>query len=219
MALKKRSAKHLILFAIVFGMALLVWFQPRLRTHAEQMYFDLSHTNSSVHSKAQIDSVLNAFQVIEQHKLPKGYLTAAGFGQAKYRRMAKNMQYYTIHKKDCYRHIVGNIRIKDLISKDSLFYQTKYASDQLLYWGIDKRILYKIQDLQASLIAKNFNPDAFTIVNGHRYPNYNARIGGASKSRHIVGEAVDMYIGDIDKSGFLYTRKTRKLFWIYAKSK
>ena len=60
------------------------------------------------------------------------------------------------------------------------------------------------------MTQKEYDRDNFWIHYGHRHPHLNEAVGGASKSRHIVGEAVDMVIGDINKDG-LYTDEDKQI--------
>jgi hypothetical protein len=40
-----------------------------------------------------------------------------------------------------------------------------------------------------------------SIKHGFRHPAYNHQIGGASKSRHQFGEAIDLLVGDVNGDG------------------
>ena len=77
----------------------------------------------------------------------------------------------------------------------------KGGYSQPIYWLIDKKILYKTLELQDSLRSKDYDPHGFSISNGHRHPHYNDQIGGASKSQHLWGKAIDIKIKDINKDG------------------
>ncbi|MFK7970017.1 MAG: DUF882 domain-containing protein [Bacteroidia bacterium] len=209
----KRRLKRLILICLSITLLLsggLYIFYPKSRVYPERLWFDSFNENPAINSQAEVADILASFPELSQAELPAAYKRAGGFGESKYRNITKGLRYFVIQKKDCYRRIAGNIRIMDLMSRDSMFHKTSYASDQAIYWGIDKRILNKILELRALLKAKGYDPNAFSAVNGHRYPRYNERIGGASKSRHIRGEAVDMYIGDINRDG-RYTKADKAI--------
>ncbi len=170
-------------------------------TRAEQFYFDWTNENRYVGSAAEIEKILSGFPITDLEHLPPQYIQATKMGNSKYKPMLKSHRFFKIKKKDVYRKIVGNTRIKDLISRDDYFYNTKYNSSEWLFWGIDKRVLFKVSALQDSLEKKGYNRNGFSIGHGHRHPAFNEKIGGAPKSCHILGEAVDMNIQDINKDG------------------
>ena len=66
----------------------------------------------------------------------------------------------------------------------------------------NEKIFYKTLELQDELEKLGYDPHGFTIVNGHRHPAYNERIGGASLSRHMKGEAVDITVDDVNMDGY-----------------
>ena len=96
------------------------------------------------------------------------------------------------------------------MDKDKFYRKAKYGSDAYIYWGTKKDILVKLLELQIILKEKKLNWETIKINSGHRTPRTNIEIGGASKSRHIAGEAIDMKIGDIDNNGF-YSDKDKQL--------
>lgn len=56
-------------------------------------------------------------------------------------------------------------------------------------------------DLILTLDEQGYDKYGFTVRESHRPPRYNAARGGASKSQHIWGTAVDIVIRDINKDG------------------
>jgi uncharacterized protein YcbK (DUF882 family) len=69
------------------------------------------------------------------------------------------------------------------------------------YSCIDKRVLIKFLELMHTLNKEGYNSSAIKLRSGHRHPKRNYYIGGASQSRHIYGEAIDIRVGDINKDG------------------
>lgn len=193
------KTKFIVLFAILtVG---LLYFIPQGRILIEKTFYDFIHKNEYVSSKKQARKVLDQFEHIPARSLPKTYLTSTGMALPRYRKMISGMSFFKLTKKDTYKKIAGNIRIMDLLSKDAGYYTLFYWSKKEIYWGIKPAIIDKVIDLQKALEREGYNKNAFTIRNGHRYPLYNEKKGGASKSRHIVGGAVDMVIGDINEDG------------------
>lgn len=115
--------------------------------------------------------------------------------------MCKDQLFYVLTKKDTYRKIAGHVRMIDLIARDEQLHELHYWSDEPVYLGIDEQIVYRLIALQDALARSGYNPDALLVRFGHRHPKLNKEAGGASKSRHIVGEALDISIEDIDGDG------------------
>ncbi len=185
---------------LVLGLITLIWLYGIERL--EQGIYDLNNENNYVRSQKEIDQILGRFKVVSFNQLPLSFKKRTKMDQAKYQAMVRTQKFYVIHKKDMYRRIVGNYRIKDLFSRDFEYHTTYYYDEKTpLYWGIDKRILYKILLLQNVLSNNNYDRNALYISFGHRSPQLNELIGGAALSRHIAGEAVDLTIGDVNKDG------------------
>lgn len=185
---------------LVLGLITLIWLYGIERL--EQGIYDLNNENNYVRSQKEIDKILGRFKIVSYDQLPLSFKMRTKMDQAKYQAMVRTQKFYVIHKKDMYRRIVGNYRIKDLFSRDFEYHTTYYYDEKTpLYWGIDKKILYKILLLQNVLSNNNYDRNALYISFGHRSPLLNELIGGASLSRHIAGEAADLTIGDINKDG------------------
>ncbi len=182
----------------------------RTRVFIETIYFDMTHDNKDIHSKEDLLEILNGFEMVKRDKLPKEYLKSSKMGMDKYSRMTQRMTFYKITKKDTYKKIVGNLRIKNFVSRDYMYYNASYQSDDVIYWGIKKEILFKLLELKNILEKRNYNFYNIKINSGHRTPYKNEKVGGASKSRHIVGEAIDLKIGDINNDG-KYTDEDKEI--------
>ncbi len=196
----------LILVLCVFGLKK-YW---RTNSHLEAIYFDWTHDNPSIDSPAALQEMLDQFERKSLADLPDSYLQKTKMKEAKYSEMLGAMHFYEIKKKDCYRKIVGDFRIKDFIAKDQFFRNRTYTSSTPLYWGIQPEILHKLMELKIILEKRKLNWKGIKINSGHRTPHHNEAVKGASKSRHIVGEALDLKIGDVDNSGF-YTEADKAI--------
>jgi len=208
--MKKR---YLLLALILIGLtafALALAFHWELRDKVESIVYDFIYENNYVSTPKQIEQTLSQFQVVPLSQLPPKYLKQSKLGDKKYRPIVRKLQFFKILKRDVYQKIVGNNRIKSILTKDTRYRNSWFFSKDTLFLGIDKKVLFKVLELQAQLENKDYDKDAFFINSGHRTPAYNKAIGGASKSRHMKGQAIDMTIGDINKDG-IYTKEDKKI--------
>lgn len=180
-----------------------VYHNVRLNAYLQRMLYDLKHKPQAVQSKKDINKVLKTLEHISYKNLSSEYLKLTKSDEPKYKRMLQSSTYYLVKKSDLFRPIVGRFRIQDFIPKDEfygrLILNKSNATD--LVWLLNKKLLYKMLELLETLEKENYDSTAFVIRRGHRHPAWNEKVGGASKSRHIMGEAVDIVIGDIDKNG------------------
>lgn len=119
----------------------------------------------------------------------------------KYSKLVSGMQFYKINKKLSQQKVVGNFRIKKFVARDQNYRQSSYFNNNDIYWGINPEILHKLMELKNIFAENNNNWNEMKVTSGHRSLARNEKMGGASKSRHILGEAVDLHIGDIDRDG------------------
>ncbi len=206
----------ILLVIILISGVLLFWSEPR--NIIEQFSYDLMNANEYVSSEKQLNAILSSFPVIKFSEIHEEFQVYSKMKSKVYYPLIKKSKFYVIKKKDLYRRIVGNNRIKDIISKEPKYLNTWYFSDTELYLGIDKRILHKALELQHLLSEKGLNKDGFKIRSGHRTPVHNERVGGASKSRHIKGEALDLIIGDINND-HVYTVEDKEIVLKLCKNK
>lgn len=68
-----------------------------------------------------------------------------------------------------------------------------------------KKVVEKLQKLCQSVLevvrAKVGKP--VTILSGYRCPRWNAKVGGVQRSRHMNGEASDIFVADTDLRALL----------------
>ncbi len=170
-----------------------------------QYKYDLQNNNKDVTSIAEIENILDDFPIIPIDSLSPSYLKYTKSNHRKYKRMLKGSIYYVVPKQDVNRKIAGRFRIKDFMCKDKYF-----NSNQDLYWLMDKKVLFKTIELLDSLESRGLNKDGFYVNNGHRHPRRNEKIKGASQSKHIKGQAVDIVIQDINNDG-KHTKKDKDI--------
>ena len=196
-----------LLVGFLFVSYLFFW---RVKRVVNGYLYDWSHTNPPIESIKGVDQILAEYDQISYNDLNENFLKKTQSHQPEFRTMLRKSTYYKIPTKDIYRRIVGPFRIYNFVSRDAFFRKSPFSSKTDILWLIDKRILYKAIQLRQTLKAQGYNPNGFQVVNGHRNPKHNARVGGASRSRHIKGEALDLAIGDINNDG-RYTKEDKKI--------
>jgi uncharacterized protein YcbK (DUF882 family) len=166
-----------------------------------QWKYDLFNNNPYVNEANQIQEILNSYPSVSIQDVDSNYLKQTQQNVEPFKSMLKNAVFKRIPNSEIHRKIVGNFRVKDFLPKDDYFKQALYLKNDSLYWLIDEKLLYLVLAFQDELSAQGHNRDAFVITNGYRHPKFNVQVGGASESRHIVGEAVDITAKDINDDG------------------
>lgn len=185
-----------LLLAIAVGCYLF----PVPRFEMEQKLYQAFADDESITTQAAVDGVLSEFPVINRADLPADFLLRTEINKLKFRKLSPE-KFFVIRKKDLYRKVAGHLRIRHLFAVDQQDRAGFYFSQQPLFWGIDPEILYKVVELRIGLEAQGYHPEAFRCNYGYRHPVLNEAVGGASLSRHIAGDALDLVIDDIDRNG------------------
>ncbi len=199
--MRRKIILLLFLFLISAGAWICVQHLWQVREVLLLWSHDARYDSAPVNSRESIDKVLSELQVLPYSSLEQEYLNQSKSTEAKYVKMCKNLNYYMVTREQLHHVIVGSFRLKDFICTDASYKQCVTNNREHITCALDKRIFYKTLDLIQSLEQKGHDPSAFSVKNGHRHPAYNEQIGGASLSRHIRGEAVDIVVADIDKNG------------------
>lgn len=191
-----------LLFLII--LSYLAWRLTPIKENVHQIYYDWSTKQQPVRTKAAIDKILQQLEEISYQDLEEDYLSNTQSDLPKFKRMLDKGIYYRVKGTQIFQYIVGGFRIKDFLPRDDYYYEhlSNLNDQEHLNWLVNKELLYKFLELQDALFKLDYNEEGFTIVNGYRHPAYNLSVGGASKSRHIKGEAVDIYIQDINDDGW-----------------
>ena len=167
-----------------------------------QWQYDKFSGQKPVESKEGLDSVLSTLEKLTYSDLSDHYKERTG-NIGVFKEMVEDGTFYRIRKQDAAKFIVGSIRLGSLLTHDG-YRHNKIDLNRKSYqqiWLIDKHLLYKLLELKLELSEKGFDPDGFAVRGGHRHPTHNKLIGGASKSQHIAGKAVDIVITDINQDG------------------
>jgi len=96
----------------------------------------------------------------------------------------KGMIEVTPENKDFY--ISAHFQLKDFL--------VKQASDYPKYVLIGDKLIYKLELIYQKLEEEGYVNPHIHVMSGYRTPYYNARIGNGKSSRHIYGDAADIYI-------------------------
>lgn len=133
--------------------------------------------------------------------MPEWYLVYSGNNTVNV--FIQYREFYKVSGTDGLMFIAGHFRIMDFLPKDS-FYKKSLAClpagcDQ--YWLMEASVLHKFLDLILWMRKNGYNDSAISINHGYRHPTYNKEVGGAGKSHHMQGEAIDIKVGDIDRNG------------------
>jgi len=195
-----------LLLAIIFCIYLFKFSQENIL----QFLYDRSHNNLSLSKPSEISNFLKEFPILEYNNLDKDYLEETRSGEKKYKIILSSCNYRIIKRDDFFKKIVGNFRIKDFVCQDGAYRECLSKHNKEFYWLIDEKLLQAVNNLQTSLKNKGYDHEAFYIKSGHRHPKRNVEVKGASSSRHIKGQAVDIYIKDINKDG-KYTSEDKKI--------
>jgi len=203
-----KQNKKLRDFFLVIILFLLVWHFSPAKELMYQFIYDVQTRQQPIQHKRDIDRVLRKLETVPVEFLDSTYLDWAKITQPTYHKILKNTTFYSVPGKYIFQFLVGNFRIKHFLPQDDYYnyYIRTLRNDAPIYLLIHKELLYKLLDLQEALEELGYNKEGFDIVNGFRHPAYNEKVGGASKSRHILGEALDLRINDINGDG----RRTQK---------
>ena len=168
----------------------------------EAAVYDLTNNQIPVRSRKTVDSILQSLEAVPFNKLDKAYIKYSD-SDGQFKSVLAKKIYYKVYGRDVFKYVAGKIRINDLLPQDS-FYRLNMAcldSNYYQYWLIDKKLLYKTLDLLDELEKQGYDPYGYSVNHGHRHPKQNYEVNGALGSRHLYGEAIDLYIKDINKDG------------------
>ncbi len=86
------------------------------------------------------------------------------------------------------RYLSDLVQVKDVMCKQRSGYPK--------YLLVDTEGLKMLDELYAYLKAKGLNFTRFSFISGYRTPYYNRMIGNGKHSRHLYGDAFDLYIDE-----------------------
>ena len=166
--------------------------------------YDQETGQKEVLTKEGIDSVLNSFETISYSELGDSYINYSD-PYKNFEPQLKNSTYYVVEGGDIFKFLVGKFRVMDFLPSDGYYKQNEEHLDESRkqYWLVDKKMLYMLLEFILKLDELGYDKYGFYVRESHRHPKLNKMRGGASKSQHIYGKAVDLVIEDINKDGKL----------------
>lgn len=197
----KRSGIFIIIGIVIFAVGILSVFNWQTRAFFARIIYDITHENPAVNTTSEIDAVLNDFEKVAYKHLEETYVVQTKSDIPKYKNMLRDRKYIILPNTHFYKKIVGDFRIMDFVGKDKIFRNCVLGKQPTMFWLIDKKLLYKILELQNELDRQGYNKNGFRVSYGHRHPQLNEAVNGAGKSKHIQGIAVDIVIGDVNNDG------------------
>ena len=205
-----RKWAKIILFGIPLVVLLSYLFYWRVRTGLNRVLFDYWNEAPKIENPNEVQEWLTQFEIKGIESLPKDFVTYSKMLEQPYRKMHQKAKFYVVPIDQVYQKVIGNHRIEHFLPKDEFFKKALLLHTGEVYWRLDELMLQKLLLLKQLLQAKGYDPDGFTIRNGYRHPRYNEERGGARKSRHLYGEAIDLVIQDINRDG-KYTSKDKDI--------
>ncbi|MEO1516348.1 MAG: hypothetical protein AAFV95_15095 [Bacteroidota bacterium] len=190
---------------IFLGLALLYlgWTYTPAGEYLAETWYDWTTDQQPIWTQNDIDSVLNQLPTLAYDQLDAKYRKYIQSIDPEQANILEGQRFYVVSGQEIFRYIAGDFRIRDFLPRDSYFYRSLrlFSINRDQYWLVDRQLLYKVLELQNLLYRKGFNQDGFTIVEGFRHPRINVESGGTAASRHLLGQAVELEIGDINGNG------------------
>jgi hypothetical protein len=79
----------------------------------------------------------------------------------------------------------------------------KQASRYPKYLVLREKIILKLEHVLEAVNKEGYKCETFNVMSGYRTPYYNTSIGNVQFSRHIFGDAADIFIDENPKDGFM----------------
>lgn len=144
---------------------------------------------------------LNVFVMVPYAELKGEYLN--GYRIGKYppppRQKAKLYEhpagFIEITKENENVSISPHFKLKQFLCKQ----QSAYPK----YLVLRERLVMKLEILLEEVNVRGHHCNSFTIMSGYRTPFYNKAIGNVAYSRHILGDAADIYIDEHPRDGMM----------------
>ncbi|KAA3634168.1 MAG: hypothetical protein DWQ02_11835, partial [Bacteroidetes bacterium] len=142
-----------LIFIAVFSLS--YW---KTRDILFQYFFDLSHSQPDITDRQSVDEVFKQFETIAHTHLDPGYLNATNSDDPKFKAILANSVYFKINRSQVNLKVAGQFRVKDFMAKDQFYRKSLFDKHFEQYWLIDKKLLYKIVELQQELTKNHYNP-------------------------------------------------------------
>ena len=156
---------------------------------SEAERFDSRTGQAPVETWRAAKAVLDDLPTVSYRDLPKAYVERTGQDRKPFARRLRRRTYFVVEGDARHRFIAGRTRLSALMPGDDP------------YLLLDRRLVRSLIRVRGWLLEHDYDPDGFVVREGFRPPQVNEDAGGAPRSRHIYGEAVDLVRGDLDRDG------------------
>lgn len=165
--------------------------------------YDEASGQTAIDTAEGVETVLSGLPKTTYRDLPQAYLQATEQDIAPFAAKLRSKRYYRVEGTDRHRFVAGRFRLGAFLPHDEDWHRNEgaYEAQTPQFLLLDPRVPKHVVTLQATLREQGHDSEAFIVREAFRHPKLNAEDGGASRSRHIYGEAVDLVIGDIDRDG------------------
>ncbi|MBD3637033.1 MAG: DUF882 domain-containing protein [Crocinitomicaceae bacterium] len=169
---------------------------------SEEELYDEETQQQEILTKEGIDSVIESFETVTFKELDGDYL-AYSDPKKQFTGQLSNKTYRIVRGRDIFKFVVGKYRVKNFVPFDRYCRANNRDLDanKEQYWLVDKEMLYMLLEFILKLDELGYDKYGFSVRESHRHPLCNKLRGGASKSQHINGKAVDLVIKDINRDG------------------
>ncbi len=191
----------LLLGLLVLVLGVWIYYAEKIPRLAREYVYDWQYPNPDIHTSDQLDSLLKCFRQVSVVSLDEEIKGQLGLRNSLSASVQQPPVVYCLTKQDLCRKIVGPYRIRDFISPDLLQIESADNKSDSLYWPMDKRILKVLIELRQWLDQQGYDAQTLSVRSAYRSPSINWTKGGATLSRHMSGDALDLEIGDINRDG------------------
>jgi hypothetical protein len=170
-------------------------------------------SRSTVTTVGQLDAALARLKKIKVREMPVGIYRRDGYTRSYHHRSV-----YLVTPEQRSIPLVGDKPVGDFLSPELrfphswLYERLKVPEDGDAYMLLDRRVLLKLLRIVNHLSARGYAPGSFFIISAHRTERVNrylyrfrmrtwGRTSLAKRSLHLLGRALDLIIGDLNRDG------------------
>lgn len=154
-----------------------------------------------IHPPSQNSITLNVFVMVPANQMEGEYLHGYRIGKypgIPYRQLPiykPPMGFVEVTKENEETSVSPHFRLKQFLCKQEGTYPK--------YVVLRERLLLKLEMILEKVNQKDYRCNMFHILSGYRTPYHNRVIGNVKYSRHVYGDAADIFIDEDPKDGFM----------------
>jgi len=149
--------------------------------------YDLTFTDAETGEKM----LLHIFVMVPASEMKKGVLNGYRIGRypkEKYKNYKNPAGFIEVTKENMEVDITSHFKLKQFLCKQ----QGEWPK----YVVMRPRMLRKLELMLEKLNEKGVKVKTFVLMSAYRTPYYNKSIGNVKYSRHVFGDAIDLYVDD-----------------------